>query len=144
MTGSSTTLRGAIAIERGGNYVDRRRVGQHADLHRADIEIGEHGIDLRRNEIGGHVMDGEHALGILRRERGDDAGAIDPERGKGFQIRLDAGAAARIRAGDGQGDGNAHFLDSPIHLTFAGRGGVTVSLSYLHSGRSALELRMSL
>ncbi len=116
ITGSSTTLRRAIAVERGGDNVDRRRVGEHADLHRADIEIGEHRVDLRGDKVRRHIMDGEDALGVLRRQRGDDAGAIDAERGKGFQIRLDAGAAARIRAGDGQGDGNAHrsSLRSPL------------------------------
>ena len=77
---------------------------QHADLHRADIEIGEHRVDLRGDEIGRHVEDGGDFLGVLRGQRGDDGGAIDAERGEGLEIGLDAGAAARIRAGDGDGD----------------------------------------
>ncbi len=39
-----------MTIEPGGDGVDRGCVAQHADLHRADIEIGEHGVDLRSDE----------------------------------------------------------------------------------------------
>ena len=73
---------------------DRRGIGEHADLHRADIKIGEHGIELRGDKIGGYVMNAEHALGVLRGERGDDGGAIDAERGKSLEIRLNPGATA--------------------------------------------------
>ena len=100
-------VRGAMAIEPGGDRLDDRRVGQHADLHRADIEIGKHRVHLCGDEIRRHIVNAEHALGVLRGERGDDAGAIDAERREGFQIGLDAGAAARIRAGDGERDRNA-------------------------------------
>jgi hypothetical protein len=31
---------------------------------------------------------------------------VDTESGKRFQVRLDARAAAAVRAGDGEGDGN--------------------------------------
>ncbi len=94
-----------VAVERGGDDVDGRGVGEHADLDRAGIKIGEHGIELRGDEIGRHIVNAEHALGVLRRQRGDDGRAIDAERGKGLQIGLDAGAAARIRAGNGEGNG---------------------------------------
>jgi len=50
-------------------------------------------------------FDAQDALGILRRETGDGACAVNAERGEGFQIRLDARAAAAVGAGDGQGDG---------------------------------------
>ena len=35
---------------------------QHADLHRADGEIGEHRVDLRRDEVRRHVVDAGDAL----------------------------------------------------------------------------------
>ncbi len=79
-------------------------VRQHADLDRADIEIGEHRVDLRRDEIRRHVVDAGDALGVLRGQRRDHRRAIDAERGEGLQVGLDAGAAAGIRAGDGDGD----------------------------------------
>ena len=53
-------------------------------------------------------MDSEHARGVLRRERSDRRGAVDAERGKRLEVGLDAGAAAGIRAGDGQGDCGHH------------------------------------
>ena len=71
MTGSSTTLRGAIAIECCRDRLDRRRHSQHADLHRSDIKIGKHRVDLRRDEIGGHLVNAENASGVLRRQRRD-------------------------------------------------------------------------
>jgi len=49
------------------------------------IEIGEHGIHLRADEIGRHVVNRGDPFGILRRERGDDRGAIDAERGEVFR-----------------------------------------------------------
>ena len=106
-----------MAIERRGNRVDRPGIGEHADLHRADVKVGEHRVHLRADEVRGHRMDAENARGVLRRKRGDDARAIDAERGKGLEVRLDAGAAARIRAGNGQGDGRQGKLlsnGSPI------------------------------
>ena len=62
------------------------------------VKVGEHRIDLRGNEIRRHIVDTEHALGVLRGQRGDDGGAIDAERRERFQIRRDAGAAARIQS----------------------------------------------
>ena len=44
------------------------------------------------------------ALGVLRGQRGDDRRAVDAERRKCLQVGLDAGAAAGIRARDGDGD----------------------------------------
>ena len=57
ITGSSTTLVCAVAREPRRHRLDRRRLRQHADLHRADREIGKHRVDLRRDEIRRHVVD---------------------------------------------------------------------------------------
>jgi hypothetical protein len=67
-------------------------------------------------------FDGEHTFGILRGEAGDGAGAVDAERGEGFQIRLDARAAAAVGTGDGERDGQLFSLDhnlnrNPEHKT---------------------------
>ena len=98
-----------IAFERGGDGIDRAGVTEHADFHRAHFEVGKDRVDLRGDEICRHVVNAEHALGVLCGERGDDRRAIDAQRGKRFQIGFDAGAAARIRSGNGDGDGGTHL-----------------------------------
>src|SRR6185437_8281237 len=99
----------ARATTKGGtDGFDDRRIHQHADLCGADIKIGEYGVDLGGDDIGRHRMNGGHPLGVLRRHRGDDAGAVDAERRERLQIGFDAGAAARIRAGDADRDRNSH------------------------------------
>ena len=65
----------------------------------------KHGFDLLAQHFGRTRFDAEDAPGILRGEAGNGAGAVDAERGEGFQIRLDARAAAAVGAGDGQRDG---------------------------------------
>src|SRR5262249_58633668 len=61
-------------------------------------------VHWRGDELRRHVVDRAHALGVLRRERGDDRGAVDAERRERLEIGLDAGAAAGVRAGNGQSD----------------------------------------
>ncbi len=94
-----------VALQPRRHGLDQLGRRQHADLHRRDVEILENGVDLLRDEVRRHGVDGGDALRILRRQRDEDAGAIDLMRREGLEIGLDAGAAARIRAGDGQGDG---------------------------------------
>ena len=48
-------------------------------------------------------MDAGDRQRVLGRQRGDGAGAVDAEGGKRFQIRLNAGAAARIAPSNCQG-----------------------------------------
>ena len=50
------------------------------------------------------VSTASHAAGVLRREGDDDRGAEDAELVEGLQVGLDAGAAAGVRAGDGERD----------------------------------------
>ena len=91
-----------VAIERGRDHLDRRRPAEHADLHRADRKIAEDSIDLRGDEIRRHVVNSEHAFCVLRGQRGSDGRAIDAKRRKRFQIRGDAGAAARVETRDAE------------------------------------------
>ena len=92
------------AIEAGSDGVDDGEVRHHADLDRADFEIGEHRIDLRGDEFGRHLMDAGNTGGVLRGQRRDHRGAVDAERGKTLQVGLNAGAAGGIRAGDSERD----------------------------------------
>src|SRR5438034_370391 len=98
------------ALEPGRDRFDDDALGDHPDLDRADIEIGKNRVHLRGDELRRHVVDRAHALGVLRRERGDDRGAVDAERRERLEISLDAGATARIRAGDGERDRRHHRL----------------------------------
>ena len=59
---------------------------------------------MRDHDIGRREWNARDASRVLRGERRDRAGAVDAERGEGLQIGLNARAAARIRAGDGQRD----------------------------------------
>src|SRR5882757_5144589 len=92
----------------GFDGVDHRVLRNHADLHRLHVEIAEHRIDLRGHEVRGHLMNAGDALRVLRGERGDDGRAVDAEGGERLQVRLDAGAARGVRAGDGERNGNCH------------------------------------
>ena len=62
ITGSSTTWLGVQRDSARSNRVDARGLRHHADLHRADVEIGEHRVDLRGDEFGGHRMNAGDAL----------------------------------------------------------------------------------
>src|SRR5579872_2962531 len=55
-------------------------------------------------------MNGADALGVLRGERRDDGSAIDAERRKGLEIRLNAGAAGGIRTCNGERNRRSHGL----------------------------------
>ena len=61
-----------------------------------------HRFDLRGHEIGRQRLERGHAERVLRRHRGDRARAVDAVRGERLEVGLDAGAAARIAAGNCQ------------------------------------------
>ena len=66
-------------------------------------------------------MDRRYLARILRRERGDDARPIDAKRREGLQIRLDASAARRIRAGDRDGDRRRCRRIAPLQRLWGSR-----------------------
>ena len=109
ITGSSTTLLCLWRARPSATAAITAAFDSMPSLHRADLEIGEHRVDLRRDEIRRHVVDAGDALGVLRGERGDHRGAVDAERRKRLEIGLDARAAAGVRSRDGDGDGR-HFF----------------------------------
>ena len=103
ITGSSTMLSGVVAVEA---RRDRRDAPALATACRSSPRRPRDRRTPRRSarvmkSAGTSWMAGD-ALRVLRGQRGDDRSAIDAERGEGLQIGLDAGAAARIRAGDGE------------------------------------------
>jgi hypothetical protein len=53
ITGSSTTQRSSMAVERGGDGLHRRRGMQHADLDGVDADVLDHRIDLVGQDASG-------------------------------------------------------------------------------------------
>src|SRR5579872_2741520 len=83
-------------------------------------------------------MNGADALGVLRGERRDDGSAIDAERRKGLEIRLNAGAAGGIRTCNGERNRRSHGLARWLFIHSARPG--SPYLSRLR-GRSTREAR---
>ena len=80
-------------------------VAQHADLDRVDADVLGHGPHLLDDELAGHRVDAGHAHRVLRGERRDRGHPVHAAAGERLQVGLDAGAAARVRAGDRGGVG---------------------------------------
>ena len=104
MTGSSTTWLCRQRSRPAAMVSMTPRWRHHADLDRADLEIGKNRVDLRGDEFRRHVVDRGHALGVLRGQGGDHRGAVDAKRGERLEVGLDAGAAAGIGARQGDRD----------------------------------------
>jgi hypothetical protein len=96
-------MRRLVVLQRSGNRGDHFGVGKHAELDRTDAEIVEAGVDLRAQEGHRRHVHGRHPTRVLRGERGNRGQAVHAVRGEGFEIGLDAGAAAGVGAGDGEG-----------------------------------------
>jgi hypothetical protein len=89
----------------------------HSDLDCAHIEIGENSVYLCSDEFGGHIVDRANAFSVLCRERRGDRCSVDSERGKGLEIGLDPGTAARIRSCNGDRDGS-HVREAHVTKPF--------------------------
>ena len=96
MTGSTTRLRTPQASKRSARSLDDRRGGEHAGFHRVGADVLDHAVDLERDDIFRHLGDREDRSRVLGGDRGEHRGAVDAERGEGFEIGLDAGAGAGI------------------------------------------------
>ena len=74
---------------------------QHSRFHRVGPQFGEDSFDLLSDHVGANRLNPRDAFWILRRDAGDGAGAVNTQGGERFQVRLNARAAAAVRAGDG-------------------------------------------
>ena len=81
----------AKAVRDGTNDLRRR---DHAHLYGVRTDVVEHRIKLQAHEIRRRLLDARHSERVLRRERGNDGLGIKPMRCDGFDIGLDARAAA--------------------------------------------------
>ena len=91
-----------VLVEFFRDHADECGIRDHADLYGIGRDVGEYCIELRREKVG---RDGENVRdprGVLRCECGKCAHAVDAVRGHGFEICLNARAAARITSRNGE------------------------------------------
>ncbi len=74
----------------------------HAVKIGMDGNVVKQAIDLSADDFRRHFLDAEDPAGVLDRDGRHGAHAEDTVGLEGLEIRLDAGAARRIRPGDGQ------------------------------------------
>ena len=85
---------------------DHLLVTEHPDFHGVNADVVADGVELRGQERRRRNMDAAHPPGVLGGQRRDGGHSVAAAGCDAFQVRLDAGAARRIRAGDGQDAGN--------------------------------------
>jgi hypothetical protein len=81
---------------------DDRGGRQHPGLGGADREVGQHRVDLSRDQLGVQGVGARDRERVLGGDRRDGRAAEQPVGGEGAEIGLDAGAAAGVGARDGQ------------------------------------------
>ena len=109
---------GAPVFQAFGDGFDDGSGGDHAYLDRCRGDVLEDGVNLLRHEFRRGLLHGTHAGGVLGGERGDGSLREKAVGCDGLDIRLDARAAARIRASDGK-DGGDGFRLHGASLSFA-------------------------
>ena len=95
-------MRQRVLADGGGHGLHGFHGVQHADFGGVRADVADDGINLRGEDGRGRGVDGRDAAGVLRRQRRERAHAVAAQRGEGFEIGLDARAAAAVRAGDGE------------------------------------------
>ena len=74
----------------------------NADLDGAGADVGEDGVYLLGQKLGADLEDAGYTGGVLGRQGSDGAHGEDAVHGHGFEVGLNAGAAAGIAARDGK------------------------------------------
>jgi hypothetical protein len=110
MTGSTTRRDDPVRPEPVGHGLHDGGGREHARLRGGGPDVLHDGVDLRGDELWRKVEGRLHAECVLNRDRRDRGRAEHPERGHRSEIRLDAGAAGRVRAGYGEGRRSGHVI----------------------------------
>ncbi len=105
--GRTFAFPGRVPGQPPGHGVDNVRVDQHAGLDGIDADVRQDGFQLCIDLLGGHRIHARDTSGVLRGDGGDDRHAVRAQRRKRLQVRLNARAAAGIRAGHGERAGGA-------------------------------------
>jgi hypothetical protein len=85
-----------------GYRFDDLRSREHARLGRLHVHVLGHGVNLRGHERGRQVVGLRHFFGVLGRYGGEGGGAEDAVGLHRLEVGLNAGAAARVAAGNGE------------------------------------------
>ena len=96
---------GLVMRDGPGHHLGHLGGVQHANFDGVGADVVEHRLNLRLQKRRWHGMDVLHAQRVLRGQGRDRAHPVAAQRGKGFQVGLDAGAAAAVGPGNGQNTG---------------------------------------
>src|SRR5260370_27963159 len=113
-------MRKLMLVEEFGNRRSIRPVAEHADLDRRNADVRGERIQLRAQLGSVRDVRAQHSLRGLHRQRGNGRDAVAIVRGESFQIGGGAGAARRIKSGNGQQNGRGcvyvvgHLLPSVV------------------------------
>ena len=92
--------RNAVHAQEIGDGVDQLPREEHARLCGIDSDVGEHGLELRLDELRRQLLHGGHAERVLCGQRNDRARPEAAGGSKRLQVGLDPGSASRVGAGD--------------------------------------------
>ena len=106
---------GAELAQGGSDAAHDLSRAEHADLHRIDADVGGDHLDLPLDGLEWQRPDAEDAQGVLGGHGGDGGHAVAAQALDRLQIGLDAGAAARVAAGDGQDPGRPSDWFRRVH-----------------------------
>jgi len=98
----------SVSLDLIRDRLDDLGAGEHPSLGRLDAEVLHDGVDLGPDHRHRELQDVGDRQRVLGGDGGDRGGAVDSEGREGLEVRLDARATARVRAGDGEGDGQLH------------------------------------
>ena len=104
-----------------GDRLDELRRAEHAGLDRVGADIGEGDLDLAKYSVERDRPDTVDAFCVLHGDRSDGGHRMTAEHGDGLDVRLDAGAAAGIGAGDDEdaagGVGHGQVFQAKFRLS---------------------------
>ena len=98
-----------VLLDRPRHQLDDLPAAQHPGLRGGGPEVGDDVVDLGADDVQRELGVVAHAHGALGGHGGDRAGPVHAQGGERLEVGLDARAAARVRAGDGEGDGQPHL-----------------------------------
>ena len=94
--------RAAKGGQLGCDHLDDQRGREHAGLGRVDSDVVDNGPHLSAHEGRRDEVDLFHPGGVLGSQGGNRRHAVRAERRERLEVGLDAGATARVGAGDAE------------------------------------------
>ena len=95
-------VRRLVLCQLAGYRLHALRRGQHADFNRIRHDVFKHRVNLLLDHPGTDVLNVDHACGVFRHDRHDNAHAEHAVCRHGFQIGLYTCTAGAVRTGNGK------------------------------------------